>query len=224
MFLSFGFAFVCHVCFALSFFCHLVLHFIVMFLSFGFAFVIFLSCFCHFLIFLPFSRAALVARPGADLENPKIDILPAPESFVCHFFVIFLPFCHSGAGAWIWSRPGKSKNVILPARESFFSHFFALLLHFAFFCMFLLFSHFSFFLRFGVILFAFILHFSSISFAFPKPKWQQNAKQNDKKMTAQNRNDKQLQQQMTKKWETIMQKNCTINIFDFPMFAGPRFS
>ena len=42
-------------------------------------------------------------------------------------------------------------------------------------------------------------------------------------MTAQNRNDKQMQKQMTKK-EKLMQKNGKINIFDFPMFAGPRFS
>ena len=43
-------------------------------------------------MFLSFSRPAQVARPGADLENPKIDILPAPESFVYHLFVIFLSF------------------------------------------------------------------------------------------------------------------------------------
>ena len=78
IFWSFGFAFVCHFCFALSFFCHVVLHFIVIF-------CIFLHFSCFFLLFLSFSRPARVARPGADLENPKIDILPAPESFVCHF-------------------------------------------------------------------------------------------------------------------------------------------
>ena len=149
----------CHFCFALSFFCHLVLHVIVIFLSFGFAFC------CHlFLIFLSFSRPARVARPGANLENPKIYILPAPESFVCHFFVIFLLFCHPGAGAWIWSRPGKSKNVILPARESFFRMCFAFRIFLHFFRMFFA------FLRFGVILFAFILNCLSMSFAFPKPK------------------------------------------------------
>ena len=53
-FLSFGFAFVCHFCFALSFFCHLVLHFFVIFLSFGFAF------FCHY-----FSHFLVVFSSGA---------------------------------------------------------------------------------------------------------------------------------------------------------------
>ena len=42
-------------------------------------------------------------------------------------------------------------------------------------------------------------------------------------MTAQNRNDKQMQKQMTKKWETNAKKKGKVNIFDFPMFAGPRF-
>ena len=57
IFLSFGFAFVCHFCFALSFFGHLVLHFIVIF--FVIWFCILLSCFCHlvlhfFVIFFSF--------------------------------------------------------------------------------------------------------------------------------------------------------------------------
>ena len=41
-------------------------------------------------------------------------------------------------------------------------------------------------------------------------------------MTAQNRNDKHMQKQMTKNEKNA--KHGKINIFDFPMFAGPRFS
>ena len=35
-----------------------------------------------------------MARPGADLENPKIVILPARESFFGYFFCIFFAFLH----------------------------------------------------------------------------------------------------------------------------------
>ena len=209
----------------LAFFFHLVLHlFVISVLRchfFGMLFCISLSFFSHlvlhifvfvFLIFLSFSRPARVARPGADLENQKIVILPAPESFVDHLFVIILPFsCRSVIQAQL---PGSGADLESP-KTCFCqhrSHFFVMF--FAFF--FAWFSHFFAFLRFGVILFAFILHF---------PNQHDNKMQNQMtKMIAQNRNYKHMQKQMTNKWETNAKKNCKINIFDFPMFAGSRFS
>ena len=178
IFLSFGFAFVCHFCFALSFFCHLVLHFIVIFLSFGLAFcVIFFSFSCRFLV----RRGWLDPEPSWKIQKLTF------YQHLSHLFVIFLSFsCRfviqaqvPGSGADL-----ESTGIIFFA---FFWHFFricvafvfALFLHlFHMFFAFLRFgiilfafvSHFFAFLRFGVILFAFILHFLSISFAFPTPK------------------------------------------------------
>ena len=85
-FLSFGFAFVCHFGFALSFFCHLVLHFIVIFCHLG------LHCLQFFPIFLSFSRPARVARPGADLENPKMWFCQHGNHFFVIWFCILLSF------------------------------------------------------------------------------------------------------------------------------------
>ena len=194
IFWSFGFAFVCHFCFALSFFCHLVLHFIVILLSFCchlvlhfflIFFVIFFSCFCRF----------LVRRGWPDPEPtwkiPKLTFY----QHLSHLFVIFLSFsCRfviqaqvPGSGADLESpkRDFASTGVILHLFCIFFRMWFALFcIFFAFFsacfwhfsdlesfCLHL-FRMFFAFLRFGVILFACRLHFLSISFAFPKPKWQ----------------------------------------------------
>ena len=65
--------------FAFHFFCHLVLH------LFVFSFLILLP-FCH-----SGARAWIWSRPG----KSKSVILPARESFVCHFFrIVFACFSH----------------------------------------------------------------------------------------------------------------------------------
>ena len=66
LFLSFGCAFVCHFCFALSLFCH----------------------------FLSFSHPARVAGPGADLESRKTSFCQHMSHFLAFFVHCFWMFLH----------------------------------------------------------------------------------------------------------------------------------
>ena len=72
IFLSFGFAFFCHSCFVVSFFCHLLSHFFVIFLSFFCRFLV-VFYFLALFIFLSFSHKDQASGEGGKpgLGNAK---------------------------------------------------------------------------------------------------------------------------------------------------------